>query len=45
MKTDKQLLQDVTEELAFEPSLDETSIGGAVSQGIVTLAGRVKSYS
>ena len=45
MKTDKQLLQDVTEELAFEPSLDEKEIGVAVSHGIVTLAGRVKSYS
>jgi osmotically-inducible protein OsmY len=45
MKTEKQLLQDVTEELAYEPSLDEKEIGVAVSHGIVTLTGRVKSYS
>lgn len=44
MKTDKQLQQDVTNELAWEPSVTATQIGVEVKDGIVTLAGHVGSY-
>jgi len=44
MKTDKQLQQDVINELAWEPSVNSTQIGVEVKDGIVTLAGHVGSY-
>jgi len=44
MKTDRQLQQDVTNELAWEPSVIATQIGVEVKDGIVTLAGHVGSY-
>lgn len=44
MKSDKQLQQDVMEELRYEPSLDEKEIGINVHNGLVTLTGRVKTY-
>jgi VCBS repeat-containing protein len=44
MKTDKQLQQDVLEELQWEPSVDANEIGVAVHDGIVTLSGFVPSY-
>jgi osmotically-inducible protein OsmY len=44
MKPDRQLQQDVTDELRYEPSLDEKEIGVNVSNGLVTLTGRVKTY-
>jgi VCBS repeat-containing protein len=44
MKTDKQLQQDVLEELQWEPSVDANEIGVAAHHGIVTLSGFVPSY-
>jgi osmotically-inducible protein OsmY len=44
MKTDTQLQRDVLDELAWEPSVDATSIGVAAAEGVVTLTGHVKSY-
>lgn len=45
MKPDKQLQQDVMDELRYEPSLDEKEIGINVAAGLVTLTGRVKTYA
>lgn len=45
MKTDKELQSDVIAELNWEPSINATKIGVEVSQGFVTLAGHVDSYS
>jgi len=45
MKTDGQLQQDVMAELEFEPSVDHADIGVAVTDGVVTLSGFVKSYA
>jgi len=42
---DKQLRQDVLDELEFEPSIDAANIGVAVEDGIVTLSGHVASYT
>ncbi len=44
MKSDKQLKQDVIEELDWEPSIDAVNIGVEVKDGIVTLAGHLNSY-
>ncbi|MCQ4163497.1 BON domain-containing protein [Tahibacter harae] len=41
---DKQLRQNVIDELAFEPSIDAASIGVAAEHGVVTLSGHVSSY-
>ncbi len=43
--TDKDLRRDVLDELDFDPSLDSTEIGVAVSDGVVTLTGHVGSYA
>lgn len=45
MKSDHQLKQDVMEELAWEPAVNETEIGVEVKNGIVTLAGHLGSYA
>jgi osmotically-inducible protein OsmY len=45
MKTDRQLQQDVSAELEWEPSVHAAHIGVAVKDGVVTLAGRVDSYA
>ncbi|HEX6913406.1 MAG TPA: BON domain-containing protein [Longimicrobium sp.] len=46
MKTHEELRQDVTDELMFDPSLDEAGIGVAVTNGgVVTLTGHVGSYA
>jgi osmotically-inducible protein OsmY len=45
MKTDKQIQQDVMDELLWEPSLNAAEIGVAVKDGIVTLSGAVDSYA
>jgi osmotically-inducible protein OsmY len=45
MKTDKQLQQDVIAELNWEPSVNPAHIGVEVSNGVVTLAGHVTSYT
>jgi osmotically-inducible protein OsmY len=41
----KQLRQNVMDELDFEPSLDATGIGVIAENGVVTLTGHVSSYS
>ncbi len=45
MRTDLDLVKDVTEELKWEPSIDEKEIGVAVGDGVVTLTGKVPSYA
>jgi osmotically-inducible protein OsmY len=45
MKTDKQIQQDVIAELGWEPSVNAAHIGVEVSNGVVTLAGHVGSYT
>lgn len=45
MKTDLNLRDDVMDELAFEPSIDETQIGVTTKNGVVTLNGHVSSYA
>lgn len=42
--SDKQLRQDVLDELEFEPSVDATSIGVTLDKGIVTLSGHVPTF-
>lgn len=44
MRTDQQLKQDVTNELKWEPSVNETHIGVSVTNGVVTLSGHVPAY-
>jgi osmotically-inducible protein OsmY len=45
LKTDRQLHEDVVNELAFEPRLDHREIAMAVRDGIVTLRGDVPSLA
>jgi osmotically-inducible protein OsmY len=45
MKTNEELRKDVVAELAWEPSLDESSIGVTAKDGIVTMTGHVHSYA
>ncbi|WP_126284679.1 BON domain-containing protein [Burkholderia stagnalis] len=45
MKTDKQLKQEVQEELESDPSIDSTRIGIEVANRIVTLSGHPPSYA
>lgn len=42
---DRQLRQNVIDELDFEPSIDATDIGVAVEGGVVTLSGHVPNYA
>lgn len=44
MKSDSQLQRDVLDELEWEPSIEQADIGVAVTDGVVTLSGFVKSY-
>jgi len=44
MKTDQQLKQDVTNELKWEPSVNEAHVGVSVNSGIVTLSGHVPTF-
>lgn len=44
MLTDRELQQDVLDELAWEPSVNAAHVGVSVNDGIVTLSGRVSSY-
>ncbi|WP_142786313.1 BON domain-containing protein [Changchengzhania lutea] len=37
--------EDILDELAWQPSIDETQIGVIVENGIVTLTGVVDSYA
>ncbi len=45
MKTDLEIKNDVLEELAWQPKIDETQIGVVVEKGVVTLTGFVDDYS
>jgi osmotically-inducible protein OsmY len=45
MKTDLEIKQDVIEELKWEPFLNASQIGVSVKEGVVTLSGRIDSYS
>lgn len=45
MKTDAEIKQDVLDELAWQPNIDETQIGVIVENGVVTLSGIVNNYS
>ena len=45
MKSDSEIKLDVQDELEWEPSIDETKIGVAVDEGVVTLSGEVDSYA
>jgi osmotically-inducible protein OsmY len=45
MKSDSEIKQDVESELRWDPDIDATDIGVAVSKGVVTLTGFVRSYS
>lgn len=45
MQANKELQRHVLDELQFEPSVDAAGIGVTVHDGIVTLAGTVKSYA
>ena len=45
MKTDKQIQQDVMDELEWDPEIDSSEIGVAVRNGIVTLSGQITSYA
>ncbi len=44
MKTDKELYQDVTEKLDFEPGIDPRQLTYSVHNGIVTINGKAHSY-
>lgn len=43
-KTDTQLQRDVIDELAFEPKVDDSTIGVTAKGGVITLTGTVRSY-
>jgi osmotically-inducible protein OsmY len=45
MKTDFELKNDVLDELAWQPNIDETKIGVIVENGVVTLSGVVDNYT
>lgn len=45
MKTDKELKQDVEDELGWEPRVNAAHIGVAVTDGVVTLSGHVPSFA
>lgn len=45
MKTDSQLQKDILAELEWDPSVEHGHIGVAVSNGVATLSGHVKSYA
>ncbi len=45
MKSDLEIRDDVLQELAWQPYINETEIGVIVEKGVVTLTGTVDSYS
>jgi osmotically-inducible protein OsmY len=45
MRTDAEICRDVESELQWDPSIDDTRIGVAVRNGVVTLTGDVPHYS
>lgn len=44
LRSDRELQQDVIEELQWEPSLEASRIGVAADHGVITLTGHVVSY-
>jgi osmotically-inducible protein OsmY len=44
MKTDKQLQQDVMDDLRWDPSIDASKVGVVASNGVITITGTVPSY-
>jgi osmotically-inducible protein OsmY len=44
LRTDTEIQKDVADELKWDPSLEDDDIAVAVREGVVTLAGWVKSY-
>lgn len=44
MKTDKQIKIDVERELEWDPAIDATAVGVEVKDGVVTLAGHLRSH-
>jgi osmotically-inducible protein OsmY len=44
VKTDREVQKDVMDALRWEPDINETNIGVAVNDGVVTLSGNVDSY-
>lgn len=45
MKSDAQLKNDVTRELAWDPAVNPANVGVAVKNGVVTLTGHLETYS
>jgi osmotically-inducible protein OsmY len=45
MKSDAQLKSDVTDELAWDPAINDTNIGVMVKDGVVALAGHLDTFS
>jgi len=45
MKSDEEIRRDVEAELKWDPDIDAKDVGVAVADGVVTLAGFVRSYS
>jgi osmotically-inducible protein OsmY len=45
MKTDSQLKTDVVNELQWDPSINATHVGVAVSEGVVTLTGHLETFA
>ena len=45
MRSDSEIERDVKDELQWDPDLDATDIAVSVKDGVVTLAGYVKSYT
>jgi osmotically-inducible protein OsmY len=45
MKSDREIEQDVRDELQWDPDLDASDIAMSAKNGVVTLAGFVKSYT
>jgi osmotically-inducible protein OsmY len=43
-RTDAEIQRDITDELKYDPSFEDDDIAVAVRDGVVTLAGYVKSY-
>lgn len=44
MKTDMQIKQDVSDELAWDPAVDAATVGVEVNGGVVTLSGHLRTY-
>jgi hypothetical protein len=45
MRSDADIRRDVEDELRWDPDLDATDIAVSVNNGVVTLAGFVRSYT